>query len=298
MNKNERDSISKYDSIAQSLQKRAMIFLEDGDFEQAEHCINQVLDSDPECAPAYLGKLMTVYQVRREEELAGIFMHFNPSGEYLAANGDFQKAIRFGDAALKSRLEGYERAISDRAKQAFGLLTEISEKTRIEWQLLYIDAAKKRALVITKDCIRQMPYHEPGGSTTWADCTLRSWLYWEFFNKNLPASIQTRVINLPLPYPCKGSGQGGTTTEDEVFLLSVNEDKVFLLSVNEANRYFPDDGSRKAKFEGQYEWWWLRSPGSNGDYAAFVNYNGNVIDSGVHVLDDLGVRPALWLSLE
>ena len=40
------------------LLKRAFMFLEDGDFQSADEYCEKVLDNDPECAEAYLGKLM------------------------------------------------------------------------------------------------------------------------------------------------------------------------------------------------------------------------------------------------
>ena len=44
-------------------------------------------------------------------------------------------------------------------------------------------------------------------------------------------------------------------------------------------------------------WWWLRSPGNNQYYAAFVGTAGSL--SGGTVSGDLAVvRPALWINLE
>ena len=41
-----------------------------------------------------------------------------------------------------------------------------------------------------------------------------------------------------------------------------------------------------------YSYWWLRSPGDDDNYAAYVNGNGNVNDNGNNVNNSLGVRPA------
>jgi hypothetical protein len=45
-------------------------------------------------------------------------------------------------------------------------------------------------------------------------------------------------------------------------------------------------------------WWWLRSPGFNSNYAAFVSTDGDVIEHGLDVNNSsVSVRPALWLHL-
>ena len=40
------------------LLERALMFLEDGEFDSADEYCEKVLDQDPKCARAYLGKLM------------------------------------------------------------------------------------------------------------------------------------------------------------------------------------------------------------------------------------------------
>ena len=284
-----------------ALYKRGMLFLEDGDFGQASEYFDRVLDSDPEYAPAYAGKLMAACQVRSEEDLAGIPFEFSSSGQYLAASGDYQKAHRFGDAGLKARLEGYEQAIEKRVMQELEvqerieewmktqLLSELNSNNKsIEWQVIKLEDKGKRALVITKCCIATMRYHDRNKPVTWEGCILREWLN-EGFYKKLPTPIKRRVLSITLPYPDKGSQINDTNTTDRVFLLSVNE----------AKRYFPDDSSRATKYEGQPTWWWLRSPGKSGTYAAGVGDGGYISGSGGDVRSvDGGVRPAMWLSME
>ena len=51
------------------LLKRAFLFLEDGDWQEADAYCEKVLDVDPENAQAYLGKLMAELQVRKPEAL-------------------------------------------------------------------------------------------------------------------------------------------------------------------------------------------------------------------------------------
>lgn len=91
-----------------------------------------------------------------------------------------------------------------------------------------------------------------------------------------------------------GSGNCTTNTYDANKIAggNVNDAKFWPLSVAEANML--NDGIRS------YPWfWWLRSPGNNDDFAAYVNYNGYVIPIGFVVNStDLVVRPAFDMTLD
>ena len=80
------------------LLKRAFMFLEDGDFESADEYCEKVLDIDPECAMAYIGKLLVYYKVDKIENLSKI------QAEYFH-NKIYEKAIRFANDKLKNKLE-------------------------------------------------------------------------------------------------------------------------------------------------------------------------------------------------
>ena len=85
----------------EALMKRGYLFLEDGDWKQADEYFNKVLDADPEYAPAYIGRLCADLQLRQEEHLAN-------SDKSLDEHGHFQKAVRFADAEYRVQLEGYD----------------------------------------------------------------------------------------------------------------------------------------------------------------------------------------------
>ena len=89
------------------LLKRTFMFLEDGEFTRADELCEQVLNQNPECAEAYLGKLMAELNVRQREELKDCEKPFTDSKNY-------QKAMRFGDAALQEELNGYIYFINER----------------------------------------------------------------------------------------------------------------------------------------------------------------------------------------
>ena len=92
------------------LLKRAFIFLEDGDWSSADEYCEKVLDLDPECAQAYLGKLLADLRVRKQAQLADCDEPFDD-------RDNFRKVIRFGDKALCATLEGYITHIRQRNEE-------------------------------------------------------------------------------------------------------------------------------------------------------------------------------------
>lgn len=93
------------------LLKRAFIFLEDGDWSSADEYCERVLDLDPECAQAYLGKLMADLRVRKVDDLANCEQPFDDKDNY-------RKVMRFGDETLRDTLEDYITHINDRDENA------------------------------------------------------------------------------------------------------------------------------------------------------------------------------------
>ena len=90
-----------------SLLKRVFIFLEDENWKEADEYSEKVLDIDPECAEAYLGKLMSDLQVSEKEDLAYCKESFEHDGNY-------QKIVRFGKKELQDELKGYIEQIHQR----------------------------------------------------------------------------------------------------------------------------------------------------------------------------------------
>lgn len=93
------------------LLKRALMFLEDGDWASADEYCEKVLDIEPENAQAYLGKLMAELGVKKQDELKKLA---EPFEEY----GNYQKAMRFGDEEVRSFLSGCNAFIIDRNETA------------------------------------------------------------------------------------------------------------------------------------------------------------------------------------
>ena len=81
------------------------------DYNADDFC-EQVLNQDPECAEAYLGKLMAELNVKKKEELKNCVQSFEH-------NLNYNKAVRFADSKLASELKAYITFINTRnAKQA------------------------------------------------------------------------------------------------------------------------------------------------------------------------------------
>ena len=78
---------------ADSLLRRVFLFLEDGDWDSANRYCERVLDSDPEEAEAYVGKLMAELRIHKREELG---LCVRP----IENSNNFKKAFRFGSEEL------------------------------------------------------------------------------------------------------------------------------------------------------------------------------------------------------
>jgi len=182
----------------------------------------------------------------------------------------------------------------------------------------------ERALILSKTIIEDREYNTL--PCTWADSELRDYLNGAFYN-TFATSEKARIIPKNITTgnnPWFGS-YGGRTTND----------KIFLLSIEEVIKYFGDSGDLASRVGwcglGSYSlantdmecWyvndqhnkartaystltylsgaWWLRSPGcySDGRYASSVEPDGvlNIKGNSVNY-DFIGVRPAMWLILE
>ena len=84
----------------ENLMKRAYLFLEDGDFSNADEYLDRVLDENAEYAPAYVGKILVNFQIHREEELSDCLREYE-----LTPN--WQKALRFATPQQKNTYENY-----------------------------------------------------------------------------------------------------------------------------------------------------------------------------------------------
>ncbi len=93
------------------LLKRAFLFLEDGEFDNANEYAEKILDIDPECAEAYLAKLMVDLRLEHREELAN-------QKELFKSNKNYQKTIRFASNSLKAEIAQYVATAENKIEEA------------------------------------------------------------------------------------------------------------------------------------------------------------------------------------
>ncbi|MBR3988023.1 MAG: hypothetical protein IKK10_01830 [Clostridia bacterium] len=91
----------------ESLLERAFLYLEDGDFLNADKYLERTLDINPRCAKAYMGKLLVKFRLKSIDMLS----HWSkPLSDY-----DFyRKAIRFASDDEKAIYESYNQQIVER----------------------------------------------------------------------------------------------------------------------------------------------------------------------------------------
>ena len=87
-----------------ALLKRAYIFLEDGEWASADEYFERVLDGDPECADAYLGKLLVDLRLCKKDDLKTCTTRFKE-------NKNYNKVLRYGSAGLKAEIEEYAKNV-------------------------------------------------------------------------------------------------------------------------------------------------------------------------------------------
>jgi len=187
---------------------------------------------------------------------------------------------------------------------------------------IVLDIKDGKALILTEGAIECRPYNETDVPVTWETCTLRTYLNGEFYNKfsneDKLRIIETNVINknnqwwVGIP--------GGITTNDKIFLLSLEEVVLYFGDSGQLADYsaspsiyaIDDDYNDyrvaytmkelsygTAHWDANVAcWWWLRSPGWSNDRAAYVIFDGSIDVYGGRVYHNNGcLRPALWLNL-
>ena len=184
----------------------------------------------------------------------------------------------------------------------------------IEW--LVLAKEDNRILVISRYALDCQPYNKTQDPVTWETSSLRIWLNETFLDKAFSEAERALIMNsyFDAAENLKNNTDSGTSTMDQVFLLSITE----------ANKYFSSSGSRSCKAtvycyeQGAYTtekgqcWWWLRSSGEDPRLAAAVQNSGSIDYMGLAVSTsanlfrgpdlvesiNCAVRPALWIDLD
>lgn len=193
----------------------------------------------------------------------------------------------------------------------------------IKWRVLDVNGSD--AFLLADRALDDQRYNTNNVDMTWEKSTIRSWLNGYSSSENTQAIDYTssNFINSAFTSSQKNAikitevvnkdsinygTKGGDDTKDKVFLLSESEvyDTTDAQSYGFVKENSTCDESRRSKSStyakamgiGRNCWWWLRSPGYDANYAAFVSYRGSVDYRG----DDVNysrnaVRPALHLDI-
>ena len=239
-----------------------------------------------------------------------------------AAGTDTGKAIQLVDSGTAANIGGGQ---ADNIY--FGTYQQSSDGSGgyntdpIKWRVL--ENADGQLFLLSDQNLDVFQYHTEYESVTWETSTMRSWLNGysaehntggdsgtdytsdnfigtAFSEKEQGAIADTTVVNDN--NPTYGT-EGGNTTTDKIFLLSIAE--------AQNSSYFADDNSRiatntaYAKEQGAHTYsstgagdWWLRSPGYGDIDAALVDGDGCLYRLGFSVGNiDVCVRPAFNLNL-
>ena len=100
----KNENSSKYSNELNSLLKRMYMFIEDNEWERADEYCERILDIEPECAEAYLGKLLieNMAWVRRKPQLEVVAWDIKYND-----NENYEKTLRFADESLKNEIYGF-----------------------------------------------------------------------------------------------------------------------------------------------------------------------------------------------
>lgn len=250
--------------------------------------------------------------------------------------GDYEAGI-----IILESLGDYEDAIDQltSAKKAYMSTAKVGDTISfgeyggesVDWIVLSTNG--KKMLLVSDSIIEQKPFNKTKSlDTTWENCSLRSWLNEDFFDTCFSADEQAFIATSTLPgstNPDAKQWSGYKSSPYGMTWDATTEDKVFILSLEEANEYFTGENkakliatcTRTAIMDGVYHnnksnrgMYYLRTPGDGNksggcNRVSMVSYDGD-IDSYAQATNEngfnmpgysgseVGVRPAIWVNLE
>jgi hypothetical protein len=165
----------------------------------------------------------------------------------------------------------------------FNFPTEVQlgeyQNTPIDWLVLYYTSS---VVLLSKNILVKGKYDD--SSATWKTSYIRGYLNGPFFTSSFTEEEKTIIQSVE--------------TDSGVF------DKVFLLSKEGNYRYqlyykINTNTERVATYHGSVSTWWLRTPDDEASgLSDYVNTDGEVINRGLRVNSNLGIRPVIVLSLD
>lgn len=202
-----------------------------------------------------------------------------------------------------------------------------STKDPVKWRVLSNTGGQ--LFLLSDQNLEVFQYHTEEENVTWKTSTMRSWLNGydatvntggssgtdytrdnfldtAFSDKEQAAIAVTDVVN---DDNTDYGTDGGDNTTDRIFLLSIAEADnrsyfpKYSSSRYSANTPYVADGGRlgtymKGEDDSYLDRWWLRSPGQNNQFAAFIEEDGGDVFEGNPVNNkNTAVRPAFNLNL-
>ena len=206
-------------------------------------------------------------------------------GDFLVvADGFYLDTLTF-KASLDKAAAAFVPPVAKQTDYEFGTYNG----SPIKWRVLTVDETNSRALLVTEDIVTLMPYKSDGSSNKWSTSDVKPFLNGtDKFLKEFTEEEKARMLKVSIT--------DGDNSDSSGIINTSGSDTVFLLSATDANKseYFSGDDSRKLASSNS---WWLRSPGFGGYSAAIVDDVGYVLDYGINVDFNIGVRPAFWMKL-
>lgn len=233
-------------------------------------------------------------------------------GKYKEAITVFEKLDDYKDSVDK--LDACCLSIMNKDNYNLWKNTEIGDSFTFgnfegETEWIVLDKYGTTLLIISKNAVRGYSYDQRElGVITWETSQLRRWLNDDFINEAFSAKEQEMIVTTKVSNPNNPeyNTDGGNNTED----------KIFLLSIEEAEKYFSSKENRQCKpsayakehvstYDNGNCCWWLRSPGTHRNKAAYVDHDGYVAYFGTDLSawSDYesyyytAVRPAMWVDL-
>ncbi len=194
---------------------------------------------------------------------------------------------------------------------------------------LVLDKKDGNTLILREKLGEPKPYNAEATNVTWETCDLRKYLNGDYFSR-FSAEEQARIVevtNTNKDNQWFDDGKGGNDTIDKIFLLSIEEVVTYFGDSGQLANGKPDEDDEDYDEEyyvdgeaelhdmyseeriaydedGEAQFWWLRSPGSDNEEAALVSDEGLISLACWEVSEDddgytkMCVRPALWIKSE
>jgi len=196
----------------------------------------------------------------------------------------------------------------------------------IEWQVLAVDTAASKALLIPKEMLGYWSFNDIREEKTWETSSIRQWLNNDFYNAAFTEQQKAFILETDIENKANPEYNTGGTAN--------TKDKVFFLSADEVMKYIPNEADRICKINftttqieaiakalstrnnpsysvtydnavseltsyiGTTDWWWLRTAGRELTRAAAVSYSGEFYAVGNEVEEPYGgIRPAIWVNI-